>query len=368
MRSKPRKQAFPSSGEEPLGAQNPAHMSEGTHTSLATEGSDPPAELDCRASNHLPEPSGPSGSGSPTQKDATRPGAWSDNAATVVHMEEAGNGTGAAAEAGLQGERIARLSKRATDTHEVMDDRELKRMRRRQKNREAAQRSRQRKAEETESLSAALHEHERELNLWRATAQRLAGNVQQLGEQVRSLGGTVDAALLKCELPPVRQLSCVADISLAAQPCSRPGTAVPAPPGAAAAPQPQSPTGVQNTSRELSAAAAPVACVPASMPPTAGNPQLETILRALAAQPQAAPLAPPQPPPVSAAAPVLDVGGLLNVLPMLMGTGAAARPPQPLVSLPQEQAPHGLNMQGTVAAAFAAAVLAAQAQAGDQKQ
>jgi hypothetical protein len=96
---------------------------------------------------------------------------------------------------------LAHLSKRATDMHEVIDDRDLKRMRRRLKNREAAQRSRQRKAEENEALAIAVQEHASELADWRRVALHLANNAAALADEVRRLGGVVDPALLEVPLP-----------------------------------------------------------------------------------------------------------------------------------------------------------------------
>jgi hypothetical protein len=102
------------------------------------------------------------------------------------------------------------LSKCATAMNEVFDERDLKRIRRKQKNRESAQRSRQRKADETQGLANAVRLRDAELAEWRAVCSTLQANLQQLAMQVTSLGGHVDGALLRVQLPGMAKLPTLA--------------------------------------------------------------------------------------------------------------------------------------------------------------
>jgi hypothetical protein len=85
--------------------------------------------------------------------------------------------------------------------NEVVDERDLKRTRRRQKNRESAQRSRQRKANETLALANAVRVRDAELAEWRVVCSTLQNNLRKVALQVSSLGGHVDPALLCVQLP-----------------------------------------------------------------------------------------------------------------------------------------------------------------------
>jgi bZIP transcription factor len=84
-----------------------------------------------------------------------------------------------------------------------LDEPSLKRLRRKQNNRESARRSRQRKQLEMEALALTVLQHRQDIAAWQATATQLQDALHKLVEQVKSLGGQVDADELSVALPIV---------------------------------------------------------------------------------------------------------------------------------------------------------------------
>lgn len=78
---------------------------------------------------------------------------------------------------------------------ETLDERELKRLRRKQNNRESARRSRQRKADEISQLTDQVTKRNSDVMLLQETAKILAQHVKDLSRKVKEMGGTVDPAV-----------------------------------------------------------------------------------------------------------------------------------------------------------------------------
>lgn len=78
---------------------------------------------------------------------------------------------------------------------ETLDERELKRLRRKQNNRESARRSRQRKADENSQLAEQVSKRNADVLLLQATVKVLAQHVRDLSSKVREMGGDVDPSI-----------------------------------------------------------------------------------------------------------------------------------------------------------------------------
>lgn len=78
---------------------------------------------------------------------------------------------------------------------ETLDERELKRLRRKQNNRESARRSRQRKADEITQLTDQITKRNSDVLLLQETVKVLAHHVKNLSRQVKEFGGSVDASI-----------------------------------------------------------------------------------------------------------------------------------------------------------------------------
>eukprot|EP00892_Ulva_mutabilis_P007663 jgi/Ulvmu1/5269/UM022_0063.1 len=78
---------------------------------------------------------------------------------------------------------------------ETLDERELKRLRRKQNNRESARRSRQRKADEISQLTDQVSKRDADVILLQETVKVLAQHVKDLSKKVKEMGGSVDPAV-----------------------------------------------------------------------------------------------------------------------------------------------------------------------------